>query len=105
MVNGFTFTTRREGMMGPSADDDLTPGAICWHADAGTGVFDGASGIIISSFTVRGRNEIVDHQWRVIFLGLHAIGGLVAMMFEHRGPPRGRRWQGGVATRGRGRAA
>ena len=47
---------------GPSADDNLTHGAICWPVDAGTDVFDGASGIITSSFTVSGRGETVENQ-------------------------------------------
>ncbi len=66
--NGFTFSTRGTGAMGPSADSDLTHGGICWQVDAGTGIFNGATGIITSNFTVSGSGEVVDNQWGVIFL-------------------------------------
>ena len=36
--------------MGPSADENLTHGGICWQVDAGTGIFNGATGIITSNF-------------------------------------------------------
>ena len=66
--NGFTFSTRGKGAMGPSADENLTHGGICWQVDAGTGIFNGATGIITSNFTVSGAGEVVDNQWGVIFL-------------------------------------
>ena len=66
--NGFTFSTRGTGAMGPSADPDLTHGGICWQVDAGTGIFNGATGIITSNFTVNGAGDVVDNQWGVIFL-------------------------------------
>ena len=66
--HGFTFSTRGQGAMGPSADPDLIHGGICWQVDAGTGIFNGASGIITSNFTVSGTGEVVDSQWGVIFL-------------------------------------
>ena len=61
--HGFTFSTRGQGAMGPSADPDLIHGGICWQVDAGTGIFNGASGIITSNFTVSGTGEVVDSQW------------------------------------------
>ena len=66
--NSFTFSTRGTGAMGPSADSNLTHGGICWQVDSGTGIFDGATGIITSNFTVSGGGDVVDNQWGVIFL-------------------------------------
>ena len=66
--NGFTFSTRGTGKMGPCADSNLTHGGICWQIDAGTGIFNGATGIITSNFTVSSTGEVVDSQWGVIFL-------------------------------------
>ena len=66
--NSFAFSTRGTGEMGPCADPDLTHGGICWKIDSGTGIFDGASGIITSNFTVSGTGAVVDNQWGVIFL-------------------------------------
>ena len=57
------FGTRGTGAMGPSADSNLTHGGICWQVDSGTGLFDGATGIITSNFTVSGAGEVVDNQW------------------------------------------
>ena len=66
--NSFAFSTRGSGEMGPCADPDLTHGGICWKIDSGTGIFDGATGIITSNFTVSGSGAVVDNQWGVIFL-------------------------------------
>ena len=66
--NSFTFSTRGTGAMGPSADSDLVHGGICWQVDSGTGIFDGATGIVTSNFTVDGSGAVVDNQWGVIFL-------------------------------------
>ncbi len=66
--NSFAFSTRGTGTMGPSADSNLTHGGICWQVDSGTGIFEGASGIITSNFTVSGGGEVCDNQWGVIFL-------------------------------------
>ena len=66
--NSFAFSTRGTGEMGPCADPDLTHGGICWKIDSGTGIFDGATGIITSNFTVSGSGAVVDNQWGVIFL-------------------------------------
>ena len=66
--NSFAFSTRGTGEMGPSADSNLTHGGICWKVDSGTGIFEGASGIITSNFTVSGSGEVCDNQWGVIFL-------------------------------------
>ena len=66
--NSITFSTRGTGAMGPSAHPDLTHGGISWQVDSGTGIFDGATGIIASNFTVSGSGEVVDNQWGVIFL-------------------------------------
>ena len=66
--NSFAFSTRGTGEMGPCADPGLTHGGICWKIDSGTGIFDGATGIITSNFTVSGSGAVVDNQWGVIFL-------------------------------------
>ena len=67
--NSFTFSTRGTGEMGPwPPDPDLTHGGICWKIDSGTGIFDGATGIITSNFTVSGSGAVVDSHWGVIFL-------------------------------------
>ena len=63
------FTTIGTGWMGPSAEDGLTHGGICWKIDGGTGPLEGASGIITSNFTVSGAGEVTDNQWGVIFVG------------------------------------
>ena len=54
--------------MGPSADPNVTHGAIMWQINKGTGVFEGASGIITSNFRVAKSGDVVDNQWGVIFL-------------------------------------
>ena len=62
------FTTIGTGWMGPSAEDGLTHGGICWKIDGGTGPLAGASGIITSNFTVSGSGDVTDNQWGVIFV-------------------------------------
>ena len=61
--NTIDFSTRGTGAMGPSADSNLTHGGICWQVDSGTGLFDGATGIITSNLTVSGAGEVVDNRW------------------------------------------
>lgn len=63
-----SFSTRELGFMAPSADPNLTHGAIMWQINKGTGVFEGASGIITSNFRVAKSGDVVDSQWGVIFL-------------------------------------
>ncbi|MGV8998347.1 MAG: hypothetical protein ACOH12_15520 [Parvibaculaceae bacterium] len=57
-----------EGQIGDSADPLLQQGAVLFRVESGTGAFAGASGIIVSVFTV-GEDAIMrDSQSAVIFL-------------------------------------
>jgi hypothetical protein len=67
-AGSISFSTREVGFMAPSADPDITHGAIMWQINKGTGVFDGASGIITSNFRFSKSGDVVDNQWGVIFL-------------------------------------
>ena len=62
------FSTRGVGAIGPSRAPGLRHGAICWDVNGGTGVFEGATGIITSNFLVGEGGEVVDNHWGVIFL-------------------------------------
>lgn len=67
-AGSLNFSTRGVGAMGPSRDPRLRHGAICWDVNGGTGVFEGATGIITSNFLVSEGGEVVDNHWGVIFL-------------------------------------
>jgi len=62
------FSTRGTGAIGPSRVPGLRHGAICWDVNGGSGVFEGATGIITSNFLVGEGGDVMDHHWGVIFL-------------------------------------
>jgi hypothetical protein len=67
-VGSLTFSTRGVGAIGPSRNPKRRHGAICWDVNGGTGVFEGATGIITSNFLVSDNGEVEDNHWGVIFL-------------------------------------
>lgn len=60
-----TFSTIGVGYLRPPADPqtNLTPGVVMWQIDSGSGFFEGAGGVIASSFRVDLESErlIDDH--------------------------------------------
>lgn len=62
------FESEGDGRIGDSADPTIQLGAAVWRVASGTGAFDGASGTIVSVFTVNENAQIRDSQSAVIFL-------------------------------------
>jgi hypothetical protein len=59
------FSTLGYGYLVKSKEQDtsLTPGAVMWNVDSGTGFFEGASGVISSNFRVNPHTEqLIDDQ-------------------------------------------
>jgi len=57
-----------EGQIGDSADPTLQQGAVLFRIESGTGAFAGATGMIVSVFTVGEDAMMRDSQSAVIFL-------------------------------------
>ncbi|NRA97495.1 MAG: hypothetical protein HRU14_14965 [Planctomycetes bacterium] len=66
--HGFTFETVGAGHLGEVPESDVKHGAVIWEITAGTGQFEGATGLITSNFTVGAQGKVVDEQTGVIFL-------------------------------------
>ncbi len=66
--NRLRFSTQGEGYLGPSAQADLSSGAVLWKVEAGEGQLAGASGYITSNFSVSASGEVVDTQVGVLFV-------------------------------------
>lgn len=62
------FSTVGAGHLGPSADPDLSHGAVIWQVDGGEGQFAGATGLITSNFFVSATGEVTDNHFGVIFV-------------------------------------
>jgi hypothetical protein len=66
--NALRFRTLGEGSLTRAARDELSHGASSWAVDGGAGVFEGASGRIVSNFLLADTGELTDHQLGVLFL-------------------------------------
>ena len=63
-----SFATVGRGTVGPSPIAGCTAGAVIWTVTAGEGAFQGARGLITSSFTVDAAGEVVDHHIARLYL-------------------------------------
>lgn len=62
------FSTEGYGLITPSADERKQHGRVSWSIDGGSGAFAGASGFILSNFTVSDEAKVTDSQAAVVFL-------------------------------------
>lgn len=62
------YVSEGEGRIGDSADPIVQQGHIVRRIESGTGAFEGASGVIVSAFTVREDAMMRDSQSAVIFI-------------------------------------
>lgn len=60
------FDTVGAGQMDPVGDDGLMQGGIVWKVEGGSGMFEGATGIITSNFSVDGAGDVTDYHVGVI---------------------------------------
>ncbi|WP_424468699.1 hypothetical protein [Parvibaculum sp.] len=63
-----TYVSDGEGKIGESADPTLQQGHVVRRIEGGSGAFEGASGVIVSVFTVSEDAQMRDSQSAVIFL-------------------------------------
>ena len=68
------FSTVGSGYLAPSADPGRKQGAAMCRVDRGEGQFEGASGLIASTFFIDEELGVVDHHFGVM-LAPDAIGG------------------------------
>jgi hypothetical protein len=54
--------------VGPAPRPGWVVGGVVWRVTAGDGVFDGAGGIIASSFTVSADGEVIDDHVARLYL-------------------------------------
>jgi hypothetical protein len=62
------FESDQRGRLGPSAAPSLQQGHAVWRVFDGTGVFKGASGYIVSNFTVGPKGAVKDSEVAVLLL-------------------------------------
>ncbi|MCE9650284.1 MAG: hypothetical protein K8R18_11745 [Parvibaculum sp.] len=62
------FESDQRGRLGPSAAPSLQQGYAVWRVVDGTGVFRGASGYIVSNFTVGPKGAVKDSEVAVLLL-------------------------------------
>ncbi|HUD52411.1 hypothetical protein, partial [Parvibaculum sp.] len=62
------FVNEGEGAIGESPDTSLQVGHVVRRIESGTGAFEGATGFIVSAFTVGENAMLRDSQSAVIFL-------------------------------------
>lgn len=62
------FESDGNGTLVPSPVDGLQLGHVCWRITGGTGAFEGASGQMVSNFTVSEEAVVEDAIAAVIFL-------------------------------------
>ena len=68
-ANGtISFITENAGNIDDCAEPTLQHGRVVWAVEGGTGAFDGASGYILSNFTVSELAEVRDLQAGIVFL-------------------------------------
>jgi hypothetical protein len=66
--NELHFSTVGQGVIGPSAEENLSHGAVMWKVERGEGQFVGATGLITSNFTVGAAGEVTDNHYGVLFV-------------------------------------
>jgi hypothetical protein len=62
------YVSDGEGSIGDCADPVLQQGHVAFKIESGTGAFEGASGTIVSVFTVNENTQVRDSQSAVVFL-------------------------------------
>ena len=63
------YSTRGEGFIEDSVEPDIQQGCVIRQIDGGSGIFEGATGYIASTFTVDEDANFRDSQSAVIFTG------------------------------------
>jgi hypothetical protein len=66
--NVLNFDTVGAGEFNPVGNDGLMQGGIVWVVEGGSGIFDGAKGIITSNFAIDAAGDVVDYHTGVIHL-------------------------------------
>ena len=66
--NVLNFDTVGAGEFNPVGEDGLLQGGMVWVVEGGSGIFDGAKGIITSNFAVDAAGDVVDYHTGVIYL-------------------------------------
>ena len=61
------FSTVGEGRLGPSPEEGVQHGCVCWRVDSGEGQFEGATGFITSKFTVDAAGAVTDNHFGVLW--------------------------------------
>ncbi len=61
------YSTRGEGFIEETVEPDIQQGCVIRQVDGGSGIFEGATGYIVSTFTVDEDATIRDSQSAVIF--------------------------------------
>ncbi|MGK2741244.1 hypothetical protein ACSHT0_10135 [Tepidicaulis sp. LMO-SS28] len=62
------FSSEGYGRITPSADEAKQHGRVTWTIEGGSGAFAGASGFILSNFTVSEDAKVTDSQAAVVFV-------------------------------------
>jgi hypothetical protein len=63
-----TFQTVGRGTVAPAPIDGWTSGAVMWVVTGGRGLFQGATGLITSNFTVSAQGVVIDHHVARLYL-------------------------------------
>ena len=66
-ASSIQFSTVGEGRLGPSPEEGVQHGCVCWRVDSGEGQFEGATGLITSNFTVDAAGAVTDNQFGVLW--------------------------------------
>jgi hypothetical protein len=77
--NTLRFRSCAEGLLAPTPDPALRHGAAAWEIDGGAGVFEGATGRIVSNFLLSETGELTDRHLGVVFTQVSAHNELVGM--------------------------
>ena len=67
--NALHFSTVGEGHLGPSPSPLVNHGSVIWKVEGGEGLFQGASGLITSNFTISDTGYVIDNHLGVIYVG------------------------------------
>jgi hypothetical protein len=63
-----TFQSAGQGLLGRSGIDGVQCGAVIWEVIGGDGSFDGARGLITSSFTINAQGDVLDNHFACFVL-------------------------------------
>lgn len=66
--NALKFDTIGTGRFDPAAEEGVMQGGIVWSVEGGTGLFEGASGVITSNFHFTADGAVTDYHCGVIYL-------------------------------------